>query len=38
VIDDKMIISNVIADRADEQDAYKNVYEKWRGKKDHPSS
>lgn len=32
VIDDKMIISNVIADRADEQEAYKKVYEKvaWR--------
>ncbi|MFY1048489.1 dimethylarginine dimethylaminohydrolase family protein [Chryseobacterium sp. GP-SGM7] len=32
VIDDKMIISNVIADRADEQEAYKTVYEKvkWR--------
>lgn len=32
VIDDKMIISNVIADRADEQEAYKNVFEKvaWR--------
>jgi len=32
VIDDKMIISNVIADRADEQEAYKTVFEnvKWR--------
>ena len=32
VIDDKMIISNVIADRADEQEAYKKVFEKvaWR--------
>ncbi|UOE38614.1 dimethylarginine dimethylaminohydrolase family protein [Chryseobacterium oryzae] len=32
VIDDKMIISNVITDRADEQDAYKKVFEKveWR--------
>ena len=32
VIDDKMIISNVIADRADEQDAYKTIFEKvkWR--------
>ncbi len=32
VIDDKMIISNVIADRADEQEAYKSVFEKvaWR--------
>lgn len=32
VIDDKMIISNVIADRADEQDAYKRIFEKvkWR--------
>lgn len=32
VIDDKMIISNVIADRADEQDAYRNIFEKvkWR--------
>lgn len=32
VIDDKMIISNVIADRADEQGAYKKVFEKvaWR--------
>lgn len=32
VIDDKMIISNVIADRADEQDAYKTVFKQvaWR--------
>lgn len=32
VIDDKMIISNVIADRADEQEAYRNIFEKvkWR--------
>lgn len=32
VIDDKMIISNVIADRADEQGAYRNIFEKveWR--------
>ncbi|KQR95570.1 amidinotransferase [Chryseobacterium sp. Leaf180] len=32
VIDDKMIISNVIADRADEQDAYRHIFEKvkWR--------
>ncbi|WP_407403523.1 dimethylarginine dimethylaminohydrolase family protein [Chryseobacterium sp.] len=32
VIDDKMIISNVISDRADEQDAYKGIFEtvKWR--------
>lgn len=32
VIDDKMIISNVIADRADEQDAYRSIFEKvkWR--------
>ena len=32
VIEDKMIISNVIADRADEQDAYKSIFEqvKWR--------
>lgn len=32
VIDDKMIISNVIADRADEQEAYKTVFEEvaWR--------
>ncbi|MBQ0153115.1 MAG: amidinotransferase [Chryseobacterium sp.] len=32
VIDDKMIISNVISDRADEQDAYKKIFEtvKWR--------
>ncbi|MDQ8142115.1 arginine deiminase family protein [Chryseobacterium sp. CFS15] len=32
VIDDKMIISNVIADRADEQEAYKKVFEEvaWR--------
>lgn len=32
VIDDKMIISNVIADRADEQDAYRKIFEnvKWR--------
>lgn len=32
VIDDKMIISNVIADRFDEQDAYKKIFEevKWR--------
>jgi N-dimethylarginine dimethylaminohydrolase len=33
VIDDKMIISNVIADRADEQEAYKTVLKKWRGEK-----
>lgn len=32
VVDDKMIISNVIPDRADEQDAYKKIFEKieWR--------
>ncbi len=32
VIDDKMIISNVISDRADEQEAYRNIFEKvkWR--------
>lgn len=32
VIDDKMIISNVIADRADEQDAYRKIFEEvaWR--------
>ena len=32
VIDDKMIISNVIKDRADEQEAYRNIFEKvkWR--------
>ena len=32
VIDDKMIISNVISDRADEQDAYRRIFEKvkWR--------
>ncbi len=32
VIDDKMIISNVISDRADEQDAYRTIFEevKWR--------
>lgn len=32
VIEDKMIISNVIADRADEQDAYRKIFEKvqWR--------
>lgn len=32
VIDDKMIISNVIADRADEQEAYRKIFEevKWR--------
>ena len=32
VIDDKMIISNVIADRADEQEAYKNIFKEveWR--------
>ena len=32
VIEDKMIISNVIQDRADEQDAYKEIFEKvkWR--------
>lgn len=32
VIEDKMIISNVIADRADEQDAYRSIFEKvkWR--------
>ncbi len=32
VIDDKMIISNVIQDRADEQDAYRGTFEKvkWR--------
>ena len=32
VIDDKMIISNVISDRADEQDAYRSIFEKvkWR--------
>lgn len=32
VIDDKMIISNVIQDRADEQDAYRKIFEKvkWR--------
>ncbi len=32
VIDDKMIISNVIKDRADEQDAYRKIFEKvqWR--------
>lgn len=32
VIDDKMIISNVISDRADEQDAYRKIFEKveWR--------
>ncbi len=32
VIDDKMIISNVIADRADEQEAYRKIFEEveWR--------
>lgn len=32
VIDDKMIISNIIEDRADEQEAYRNIFEKvaWR--------
>lgn len=32
VIDDKMIISNVIEDRADEQEAYRKIFEevKWR--------
>ncbi|WP_434980842.1 dimethylarginine dimethylaminohydrolase family protein [Daejeonia sp. YH14] len=32
VIDDKMIISNVIPDRADEQEAYRRIFEKvrWR--------
>lgn len=32
VIEDKMIISNVISDRADEQDAYRKIFEKvkWR--------
>ncbi len=32
VIDDKMIISNVIKDRADEQEAYRKIFEKveWR--------
>lgn len=32
VIEDKMIISNVISDRADEQDAYRSIFEKvkWR--------
>lgn len=32
VIDDKMIISNVISDRADEQEAYRKIFEevKWR--------
>ncbi|MBS1572965.1 MAG: amidinotransferase [Bacteroidetes bacterium] len=32
VIDDKMIISNVIKDRSDEQEAYQNIFEKveWR--------
>ena len=32
VIEDKMIISNVIPDRADEQDAYREIFEKvkWR--------
>lgn len=32
VIEDKMIISNVIADRADEQEAYREIFEevKWR--------
>ncbi len=32
VIEDKMIISNVIKDRADEQDAYRKIFEKieWR--------
>jgi len=32
VIEDKMIISNVIEDRADEQDAYRTIFEKvkWR--------
>lgn len=32
VIEDKMVISNVIQDRADEQDAYKEIFEqvKWR--------
>ncbi len=32
VIDDKMIISNVIKDRADEQEAYRSIFEKveWR--------
>ena len=32
VIEDKMIISNVIADRADEQEAYRKIFEevKWR--------
>jgi N-dimethylarginine dimethylaminohydrolase len=33
VIDDKMIISNVIADRADEQEAYKKFSKKWLGEK-----
>lgn len=32
VIDDKMIISNMVPDRADEQDAYRKIFErvKWR--------
>lgn len=32
VVEDKMIISNVIQDRADEQDAYKHIFEqiKWK--------
>lgn len=32
VIDDKMIISNIIEDRADEQEAYRKIFEKvpWR--------
>ena len=32
VIEDKMIISNVIKDRADEQEAYRKIFEKveWR--------
>lgn len=32
VIDDKMVISNIIEDRADEQDAYRKIFEKvgWR--------
>jgi len=32
VVDDKMIISNIIEDRADEQEAYKKIFEKvaWR--------
>ena len=31
VIDDKMIISNIIEDRADEQEAYRKIFEKFRG-------